>query len=436
MKEVPLKYQRMKAMAELKFGLLSDTTLLEDSDVFCMAPWTQIHVVAPGKVFPCCASGHRHDLAVGDLKKEGQTLETSWNSERMLRLRKDMIAGIKNELCERCHKYEELGKESERTWYNQQFGKYFQQVRKTGTDGTVKRFAPYYLDIRFSNTCNLKCRICLHELSSAWYSDSLQLGLISTDNQRTVYPTQKREQLWPQIKPLLKNLDRIHFAGGEPLMMDEHYMVLDELLRIGKTDIVITYNTNFSKLEFKRRDVLELWNKFEHVEVFASIDGSGQRGDYMRKGQSWAELENNRRRMMEKCPRIKFCINATVSLFNVMHVPDLYREWNEKGLIDSNDINLYLLFNPKHYSVQALPKGLKIKATEKYSEFESQYLSKLDTNVEKVKTHFRSIVEFMNEKDTEGEELKRFRAITEKLDTLREEEFEATFPELDSILKS
>ena len=406
--------------------------LLQESSVFCMAPWTHIHVVPPGKTFPCCASGHRHDLAIGDLKKAGETLKDSWNSERMRRLRRDMLAGRKNELCERCHKYEELGKESERKWFNDGFKKYYSRVEKTNIDGSLDEFKPYYLDIRFSNTCNLKCRICLHELSSAWYNDSIELGLIPKNTDRKVFPTSNQELLWPQVRPLLNSLDRIHFAGGEPLLMEEHYMVLDELIRLGKTKITITYNTNFSRLIFKNRDVLDLWKKFDEVHVFASLDGMGEKGDYMRKGQKWEEVEKNRIRLMEECPHVKFCINATVSLMNVLHIPEFYKDWYKRGLIGPNDINLYLLFNPSYYSVQTLPKDIKKQVTEAYRNFEEEYLNKFEDDVSKVKTHFKSIIEFMNEKDMD--ELTDLRTATRSLDKIRKESFIETFPELAEVI--
>lgn len=406
---------------------------LEKSDVFCMAPWVHVHVLPHGKVFPCCASGHLHDSAIGDLKKEGETLETAWNSGAMRKLRKDMVSGRKNKLCERCHKYQDLGKESERKWFNDEFGRYYAQVERTLSDGSLPEFEPYYIDIRFSNTCNLKCRICLHELSSAWHSDSVKLGLISKDTPHKVFPTVQEEELWPQISPLLGKLDRIHFAGGEPLVMDEHYMVLEELIRTGKTKTTITYNTNFSRLAFKKHDVIELWKKFDNVYVFASLDGMGTRGDYMRKGQKWEIVEANRIRLMEECPHVNFFVDATVSLMNVMHVPDFYSNWLEKGFIEPNNMNLYLLFDPGHYSVKALPEKLKKEISQLYEDFEKNYLDKIKSDVTKTKKHFNSIVEFMNEENTK--KLGTFQSMTKSLDEVRKESFTETFPELKELVR-
>lgn len=408
------------------------TALLEKSDVFCMAPWVHIHVLPHGKVFPCCASGHHHDLAIGDLKESGQTMETAWNSKAMKVLRKDLIEGKRNSLCDRCHKYQELGKESERKWFNDEFGRYFDQVEKTLPDGSLPNFEPRYLDIRFSNTCNLKCRICLHELSSAWHNDSVKLGLINKDTPHKVFPTATEEAMWPQVSPLLGNLDRIHFAGGEPLVMDEHYMILEDLIRSGKTKTTITYNTNFSRLTFKDHDVIELWKKFDHVYVFASLDGMGERGDYMRKGQKWGQVEENRLRLMEECPHVNFFVDATVSLLNVKHIPSFYKQWFEKGFIGPNNMNLYLLFEPAHYSVKTLPPQMKRSITEQYREFEENYLSKINKDTSKVRQHFKSIVQFMNEENTN--ELESFQSMTNALDGIRKESFTETFPELEELL--
>src|ERR1051325_9408309 len=101
------------------------------------------------------------------------------------------------------------------------------------------------------------------------------------------------EKFWESYERLLPHVGRMHFAGGEPLVMDEHYRVLDYLISIGKTDVTLSYNTNFSMLRYKKYNIVELWNKFKRVEVWASLDGMGEQGDYHRKGQRRHKIEEN-----------------------------------------------------------------------------------------------------------------------------------------------
>ena len=83
-------------------------------------------------------------------------------------------------------------------------------------------------------------------------------------------------KFWNQIEPLLEHVEHIYFAGGEPLIMDEHYQVLDYFVKHQKFDVEISYNTNFSVMKFKGRDIMRIWDQFKNVRVGASLDASGR----------------------------------------------------------------------------------------------------------------------------------------------------------------
>ena len=80
------------------------------------------------------------------------------------------------------------------------------------------------------------------------------------------------DDIWEQMQEHIPHLDQIYFAGGEPLIMDEHYYILQKLIDAGRTDVRIRYNTNLLKLHFKHYDLVEMWSKFNFVQVNASID--------------------------------------------------------------------------------------------------------------------------------------------------------------------
>ena len=48
-----------------------------------------------------------------------------------------------------------------------------------------------------------------------------------------------------EILEQVEYIDIAYFAGGEPIT-PEHYVILEELIRLGKTDTVLRYNTNAS----------------------------------------------------------------------------------------------------------------------------------------------------------------------------------------------
>jgi sulfatase maturation enzyme AslB (radical SAM superfamily) len=176
---------------------------------------------------------------------------------------------------------------------------------------------------------------------------------------RVEYTTGDEDGMLAQMLPHIPYLEQVYFAGGEPLIMKEHYFMLEKLIEAGKTDIRIQYNTNFSELAFKDKHVFEYWRHFKNVSVGASLDASGARAELMRKGANWQQTVENRQRMMAEVPHVDFYISATVSAMNVLHVLDFHREWVDLGLIDAKDFNINICQSPEWYRIDILPEKFK-----------------------------------------------------------------------------
>ena len=169
------------------------------------------------------------------------------------------------------------------------------------------------------------------------------------------YAGRTETDMWEQLEPHLDYVEHIYFAGGEPLLMEEHYRILEELLQRGRTDVRLTYNTNFTHTDLKGRSVFEYWKQFKSVAVGASLDDSGSRGEYIRKGSEWSTLEQNRRLMLATCPEVDFYISPTLSILNAQHLPEFHRDWVAKGLIKPQDLKINILQNPAHYRIDIAP---------------------------------------------------------------------------------
>ena len=143
-----------------------------------------------------------------------------------------MLNGKKSSICNNCYEHEKIGKKSERHQYNNDFVRYYQRVKNTLPDGTVTDKQVPVIDLRFSNKCNYKCRICNSDYSTLWYEEEVKLGI--TPLQKDMKPVADEKVFWESFKEMLPGVERLHFAGGEPLFMDEHYEVLEHLITIGK----------------------------------------------------------------------------------------------------------------------------------------------------------------------------------------------------------
>jgi len=268
-------------------------------------------------------------------------------------------------------------------------------------------------------------------LSSRWHADTVKLWG-KWDGPAIIRPTEDPEELWSQIEPLIPHVKEFYFAGGEPLIMEEHYRILKILDEKKLYHVHLRYNTNLSEMKYKGQDVMEIWNKFDRVMIGASLDDSYERGEYIRKGQKWKQTEENIVRLNEVCTgdNVYFFISATVSILNVWHLPDFHREWVDKGYIQIDAFHSNMLLFPDRLRIQALPQKYKDAVVEKYRKYIDEYL--VPSGSERAVTCFEGIINFINKEDKTGE-LPDLKWHMDKMDEIRGESLEETFPELKGI---
>jgi organic radical activating enzyme len=289
-----------------------------------------------------------------------------------------------------------------------------------------------YWDIRFSNLCNLSCRSCGHIFSSSWYQD--QAKLAGSDwkdrNQVLNYAGRTETDMWEQLVPHLDYVEQIYFAGGEPLMMTEHYNILDELERRGRFDVRLIYNTNFTHTKLKDRTVFDYWKRFKSVAVGASLDDQHRRAEYIRKGTEWHKVIANRAEMIRTCPNVDFYISPTLSIMNALSLPEFHRQWSEAGLIRPQDLNINILQDPAYFRIDIAPAAYKQRIQECY-EKHLEWLRPLDP-LNRATVGFESAITFMNATDNTPL-IDSFWRKTYDLDSIRKENILDIIPELAAL---
>lgn len=386
---------------------------------FCVLPWTHMHVWPNGNTYPCCLA--TYDYVVGNANKD--SFKDIWNSEKMRTMRKNMLNDKPTNGCSKCYMQEENGGHSMRTNMNKDFAHHIDRKELTNEDGSVDDVFMAYMDIRFSNICNFKCRSCGPDFSSLWYEDALAQGRYSEDNPKILRIKNNLDDLWRDMEEWIDTVERIYFAGGEPLIMDEHYKILEHLISIGKTDIQISYNTNLSKLTYKSKDVIELWKQFSNIIVDASLDDSGDRAELIRTGTVWKDIVANRKRIISEAPHVVFHISSTVSVLNVQHCLDFFDEWIYNGLVSPKDIYINTLTHPEFLSVQILPSKVKIDMQDKIRSFVNKH--------ELSNSSFDTLIQFLN--GDQEHLVPKFMKYNDKLDNIRNEKIVNTMPELRCI---
>lgn len=406
--------------------------LLMESKHFCMLPWVHMHAFPDGRVYPCCLADYWHPL--GDLRKHDMV--TVWNQDEYKKLRKNMLEDKPSTPCVKCYEREESGFFSMRNDANRNYGHHIPETDLTQEDGHHPEFNIRYWDVRFSNLCNFRCRICGPLFSSNWYSDHIKLykskpRVGSRELESVEYAGKHEMDVWEQMQPHIPHLEQVYFAGGEPLIMKEHYLLLEKLIELGKTDVRLMYNTNFSELSYKGKHVFEYWKHFTTVNVGASLDGSGARAELMRKGTNWEETVANRQRMIAEVPHVDFYVSATVSSLNALHVLDFHREWVDLGLIKPQDFNVNICQGPDWYRIDIFPEEFKqnvlIPAYQKHLEWLTPH-----DKLQRATNGFSSAINYISAKDNRHL-WPKFIKETQTLDDLRKENFWDIFTEYASL---
>ena len=285
----------------------------------------------------------------------------------------------------------------------------------------------HYFDIRFSNICNFKCRTCGSEFSSLW---GAEMKKHFDPNHPVVIHADPKGKLLQEVLDQVENIDLAYFAGGEPLITDEHYTILEELIRKGRTDITLRYNTNASNIKYKKHDILELWKHFKRVELSCSVDHYGERAEWLRKGTDWGKIEENLL-IFRNLEQVVFQMNTVFSIFNYSTIGEFYQYLKDKSIVRKDDWyhSLYLAVNPDYYCARGLPRELKNEAAAKAL----AWASANETDGPSLSNLIKDAVNFADSSDEWINIKPTFLQHTASIDRIRNENFWEVFPELNRL---
>ena len=388
-------------------------------DTFCILPWIHFYVNPQGNVLPCCNADEKITLG----KYTNNNFD--FNNKKIKKFRKNLLNNIEVPHCKTCYKKEKNNIKSPRKILNNFFAK---EINNNLSD-TVDPFKLKYIDIRLSNICNLKCRMCSGKFSNRIAQEEHDIwGVSKYLNQSN--SLEHDEYFFKIVKEHRNWLERIYFAGGEPLINPMHYKILDLLIENNNTDLEIFYNTNFSILKYKNNSVMEYWKKFKNIKVGASIDLIGKQSNYVRNGVSYESLEKNYFLLKENCPDINFFITSVLSIFNSFNLCDLQKHWIENNQLSPSRLSINVLSSPSEMSLKCLPLAFKDQVYNKIKEHINFLKTVGDSKT--LINEWETAINFMYKED-HLYLLEKFFKDTDILDTHRNQQFEEFFPEYKNL---
>ena len=345
----------------------------------CALGWDHLHVTIDGWVAPCCIWNYKAQKQHELYNLKDHTLAEAINSPGMMSMRKAMLEGKRHPLCLTCDKQEDAGIESLRDVYNFEYlDKIDEEIMATDENGRLDpdKFAPRYIDVRFSNLCNMRCRMCSHQASSAWYNeiqswyDELEISNAPTYYDAKFFNHSKITK--EKVEHLFDEVDKVYFAGGEPLILEEHYRVLNRMINSGRAhEIELMYNTNLTVDSYKGVKLTEYWKHFKHVKIMGSVDGMDEVYDYIRTGGTWKkaqEIFNSFKTDALPNMRVEICL--TVSIQNIFQMPKFIKwchenEWMHKG---RNRFGINFVQDPAELDIIYLPEDVKQQIVDEFEE--------------------------------------------------------------------
>lgn len=294
-------------------------------------------------------------------------LEDYWNSDKMKKIRMDMVQGTRVSECEVCYKLEDSNIESyrerslahdievgdEHTWLTEE----------SATKGIAS--LPTHFDYRTIH-CNLACNHC----GSAFSSEHLKQRSIQQKNghmqDKGLSFKIDKDFEETMLNDLIKAVDerrltRIYFAGGEPMMSLLHWKFLEHAKKAHDTDpdfiknMNVYYNTNLTKTKWKQNDAYEAI-KFLNPKVHASLDGVGNTFNYIRRGADWEQVVKNfnsahKALVDSNNPKFNFGVQPVILSHNIFSMDEMLSFFEKYEGIEIQPLSLLRNFpNEYHYN--------------------------------------------------------------------------------------
>ena len=289
---------------------------------FCHAPWTNLEILPQGKILPCCKFQSSYYPQTFNIAQH--TIDDYRQSKMLADIKQQFSQGTWPAGCERCKIEEQSGIKSKRQL---DYERWQQEYDSYDLDSNTL----LTVSLALGNTCNLKCIICSPYASSKWVKEYKDVYGINVASVELV-----RRDLIKNLTNIAPDLIHIDMHGGEPLLsnIEHHQALLDHYIQTDQAkNISIHYTTNATI--FPDTEWIKRWRHFAEIDLQLSIDGVGQKFEYLRYPANWNEVTSNVDRYLEleqHTPNIRLSVAHAVSAFNIFYLEEFVQWTQQKGL--------------------------------------------------------------------------------------------------------
>lgn len=369
---------------------------MPDQQIFCNAPWYELHIYWDGSLGFCCQEHHKlyPDDQLGVYNVKTMSIAEWFDSEPMRQARLSMFGSTKNSICRRCYHEEAHSSTSRRHRCNQKsviftrtaFQESYKQSpgynkfeKSLATSGAYDGM-PIDLHIDLGNYCNLACKMCKPAASSVIAAQYVKWGdkaagqYVGTDWTRD-------QETWEKVVDEIAgiaNLKNVHFMGGETLITRRFEDFVDYMLERGRTDLCFSFVTNGTTFN---QTLLDKLKRFHRVGIEVSIETMDQRNAYQRQGTDQAVVLDNIQKYLSQCDgsSVTLTVRPAISALTIGSYHTLLEFCLKHNLM----VKSLIVIRPTYLDPSILPQEVKADYIEKYKEFIVQHgLDDADTSAD------------------------------------------------------
>lgn len=406
-----------------------------DNAAMCAMKWIYLYVhLGEGVVKGCHNVPHRY-ITSNDIIKYGKDLFT--NSDYEINTRQEKLDNIKNPDCQRCWNSESKNVRSCRLPepYYKMHRDRFPEITNDLTP------MPTMIEIAFNNTCDLKCIYCSSIFSSQWQTEDKKFSIIS--KQQPVAPKGFEDIFWQWLEQHGSNtLLQYYILGGEPLIQPEFYDFIDKFIPLIKANpnkfnvkpelVILTNGNTPEKYLTKWFEKIKELNEVVSVQFHISIEGYGNKAEYIRTNLNWDRFSNNVDKILEfsKSGASEIRFSITHSAMSITSCLDLL-QWIKK-LSNKHNIDVDLIRTSVAHPEHLAPCML----TPNFNTYIDEACSWIETDAPEWRHYIGFLKGIGNSFGKHSaEDLKKFTAWEQDMVGRRNFKTKTTFPEMATWLE-
>lgn len=372
-----------------------DKKIVDDiSNSFCSAVWVQSTIYLNNGYTHSCCYTPIHQVDINEIAEDPSALH---NTKLKKVNRKLMKKGIRPAGCEYCWEVEDSQTDEVSERYHKTLDPNWSRpfLQEITALNSATNYDPKYLEISFSNTCNLKCMYCSPSLSSSWeneirkfgpYRDSNKTGDISRMQAKGILPALKNsiyeEAFWKWWPNLKHDLIYFRLTGGEPLLDRSVWRVLDDVIKSPLPNLNLCLNSNLSVSSEKIESLIEkfklLSDSVRELSIITSCDTSKEQAEYIRYGFNYEQWIKNVSLILDEVPSCSISVTITVNVLSMDAMDEFVATLMNMKARYSGRLNFYLSFlkHPTYLNLKIATEEMRLlwstKLQEVYNSFSDQ----------------------------------------------------------------